>query len=63
MLVRLDIQSVPMSRSAPDNEPSMSHQPREIFVDDGKLTWIHLFRIEQPEVCVAKPPPPRTYSN
>jgi hypothetical protein len=33
----------------------MSHQSLEIFVGDGTLTWIHLFRIEQVEVRVAKP--------
>jgi hypothetical protein len=33
----------------------MSHQSLEIFIGDGTLTWIHLFRIEQVEVRVAKP--------
>jgi hypothetical protein len=35
----------------------MACHPREIFLGDGKLTWIHLFRVEQFELHVTKPTP------
>jgi hypothetical protein len=35
----------------------VTYHPREIFIGDRKLTWIHLFRIEQFELHVTRPTP------